>query len=53
MPTALNDLVKATSRSFYLTLRMLPARVPPPAGAQSFPVGSTFGNWSWQKPMSK
>jgi|GEM_PF-1868043 hypothetical protein len=27
MPTALNDLLKATSRSFYLTLRVLPARV--------------------------
>jgi hypothetical protein len=26
MPTALNDLLKATSRSFYLTLRVLPAR---------------------------
>jgi hypothetical protein len=25
MPTALNDLLKATSRSFYLTLRVLPA----------------------------
>jgi phytoene/squalene synthetase len=29
MPTALNDLLKATSRSFYLTLRVLPARVRP------------------------
>jgi len=28
MPTALNDLLKATSRSFYLTLRVLPARAP-------------------------
>src|ERR1700689_3441802 len=27
MPTALNDLLKATSRSFYLTLHVLPARV--------------------------
>jgi len=27
MPTALNDLLKATSRSFYLPLRVLPARV--------------------------
>jgi phytoene/squalene synthetase len=27
MPTALNDLLQATSRSFYLTLRVLPARV--------------------------
>jgi hypothetical protein len=26
MPTALNDLLKATSRSFYLTLRVPPAR---------------------------
>jgi phytoene/squalene synthetase len=25
MPTALNDLLQATSRSFYLTLRVLPA----------------------------
>jgi len=24
MPTALNDLLKATSRSFYLTLRVRP-----------------------------
>jgi len=24
MPNALNDLLKATSRSFYLTLRVLP-----------------------------
>src|SRR5476651_2088269 len=29
MPTALNDLLKTTSRSFYLTLRVLPARVRP------------------------
>jgi farnesyl-diphosphate farnesyltransferase len=29
MTTALNDLLKATSRSFYLTLRVLPARVRP------------------------
>jgi farnesyl-diphosphate farnesyltransferase len=27
MPTALNDLLQATSRSFYLTLRVLPAAV--------------------------
>lgn len=27
MPTALNDLLKATSRSFYLTLRVLPGAV--------------------------
>src|SRR5450432_536464 len=27
MPTALNNLLKTTSRSFYLTLRVLPARV--------------------------
>jgi hypothetical protein len=27
MPTALNDLLKATSRSFYLTLRVLPVRM--------------------------
>jgi len=27
MPTALNDLLQATSRSFYLTLRVLPARL--------------------------
>jgi phytoene/squalene synthetase len=30
MPTALNDLLQATSRSFYLTLRVLPARVRKP-----------------------
>ena len=27
MPAALNDLLRATSRSFYLTLRVLPAAV--------------------------
>src|ERR1017187_9595762 len=32
MPTAVNDLLKATSRSFYLTLRVLPARVRPQIG---------------------
>jgi farnesyl-diphosphate farnesyltransferase len=32
MPTALNDLLKATSRSFYLTLCVLPARVRPQIG---------------------
>ena len=32
MPTALNDLLKATSRSFYLTLRVLPVRVRPQIG---------------------
>jgi phytoene/squalene synthetase len=32
MPTALNDLLQATSRSFYLTLRVLPARVRPQTG---------------------
>jgi farnesyl-diphosphate farnesyltransferase len=32
MPTALNDLLKATSRSFYLTLRVLPARARPQIG---------------------
>jgi farnesyl-diphosphate farnesyltransferase len=32
MPNALNDLLKATSRSFYLTLRVLPARVRPQIG---------------------
>jgi farnesyl-diphosphate farnesyltransferase len=32
MPTALNDLLQATSRSFYLTLRVLPARVRPQIG---------------------
>jgi farnesyl-diphosphate farnesyltransferase len=32
MSTALNDLLKATSRSFYLTLRVLPARVRPQIG---------------------
>jgi farnesyl-diphosphate farnesyltransferase len=32
MLTALNDLLKATSRSFYLTLRVLPARVRPQIG---------------------
>src|SRR5882672_163289 len=32
MPTALNDLLKATSRSFYLTLRILPAKIRPQIG---------------------
>ncbi|HEY1716939.1 MAG TPA: phytoene/squalene synthase family protein [Verrucomicrobiae bacterium] len=32
MPTTLNDLLQATSRSFYLTLRVLPARVRPQIG---------------------
>jgi farnesyl-diphosphate farnesyltransferase len=32
MPTASNDLLQATSRSFYLTLRVLPARVRPQIG---------------------
>ena len=32
MPNASNDLLKATSRSFYLTLRVLPARVRPQIG---------------------
>jgi farnesyl-diphosphate farnesyltransferase len=32
MPTGLNNLLKATSRSFYLTLRVLPARVRPQIG---------------------
>jgi farnesyl-diphosphate farnesyltransferase len=32
MSTVLNDLLKATSRSFYLTLRVLPARVRPQIG---------------------
>jgi len=32
MPAVLNDLLKATSRSFYLTLRVLPARVRPQIG---------------------
>ena len=32
MPSALNDLLKATSRSFYLTLRVLPAAVRPQIG---------------------
>jgi farnesyl-diphosphate farnesyltransferase len=32
MPTALNDLLKATSRSFYLTLRVLPRAVRPQIG---------------------
>jgi farnesyl-diphosphate farnesyltransferase len=32
MPTALNNLLQATSRSFYLTLRVLPARVRPQIG---------------------
>jgi hypothetical protein len=35
MPTALNDLLKAASRSFYLTLRVLPARVRPQIGLAS------------------
>jgi len=32
MPKSLNDLLKATSRSLYLTLRVLPARVRPQIG---------------------
>jgi len=32
MPNALNDLLKQTSRSFYLTLRVLPGRVRPQIG---------------------
>src|ERR1700690_1255099 len=32
MPKPLTDLLKATSRSFYLTLRVLPARVRPQIG---------------------
>ena len=32
MPRQLNDLLKATSRSFYLTLRVLPAAVRPQIG---------------------
>src|ERR1700726_146955 len=32
MPTALNDLLQATSRSFYLTLRVLPSAVRPQIG---------------------
>src|SRR5471030_2288522 len=32
MPGQLNNLLKATSRSFYLTLRVLPARVRPQIG---------------------
>ena len=32
MPNALNDLLQATLRSFYLTLRVLPARVRPQIG---------------------
>jgi farnesyl-diphosphate farnesyltransferase len=32
MPIALNELLRATSRSFYLTLRVLPARVRPQIG---------------------
>ncbi len=32
MPTVLNDLLQETSRSFYLTLRVLPARVRPQIG---------------------
>ena len=47
MPTALNDLLKATSRSFYLTLRVLPARVRPPipsaGGVAIIAHGETVG----------
>ena len=32
MPIALNELLRATSRSFYLTLRVLPAAVRPQIG---------------------
>src|SRR5271154_4623054 len=41
MPTALNDLLKATSRSFYLTLRVLPARVRPQIGLASLLARTT------------
>src|SRR5580693_8933527 len=32
MPNTLNDLLKETSRSFYLTLRVLPAAIRPQIG---------------------
>jgi phytoene/squalene synthetase len=32
MPIALNNLLQATARLFYLTLRVLPARVRPQIG---------------------
>src|SRR5579862_6479902 len=32
MPTTLNDLLRETSRSFYLTLRVLPAKIRPQIG---------------------
>ena len=35
MPNALNDLLRATSRTFYLTLRVLPAAVRPQIGLAS------------------
>src|ERR1035437_2486298 len=48
MPTALNDLLKATSRSFYLTLRVLPARVRPQIGLAlaSFHECDYFVTWN-------
>ena len=38
MTGALNDLLKATSRSFYLTLRVLPAALRPQIGVALFPA---------------
>jgi len=38
MPTALNDLLKATSRSFSPPLRVLPARVRPQTGLACLPA---------------
>jgi phytoene/squalene synthetase len=38
MTGALNDLLKATSRSFYLTLRVLPRAVRPQIGLAFSPL---------------
>ena len=46
MPTALNDLLKATSRSFYLTLRVLPARVRLPIPSAG---GATDNSPRWNR----
>jgi len=57
MPIALNDLLRATSRSFYLTLRVLPAAVRPQISLAPRPVpkaqpdiSQPQGGWSgWMR----
>jgi hypothetical protein len=38
MPIALNELLRATSRSFYLTLRVLPGAIRPQIGLAYLPA---------------